>query len=117
VVTAAAAAAAAAAETPVAQESISISDAGFHPMCHRNLAPRALATTTMTLMTTVTKSNKPPLYLVLVLADASSQDCVHVDALGRHLRGVLRDELTQLQPQLVLALALNGAEGVVVQHA
>jgi hypothetical protein len=38
-------------------------------------------------------------HLILVLADASPQDCVNIDTLRHDLRGVLRDELApQLKP-------------------
>lgn len=55
-------------------------------------------------------------HLIFVLANASPQDRIHVYALLQHISGVLSDEVTQLQPQLVLGLALYGSEGVVIQH-
>ena len=53
-------------------------------------------------------------HLICEFADAAAQDRVHIDA--HDVIGVARDDVAQLQPQLVLALALQAAEGVLIHH-
>ena len=53
-------------------------------------------------------------HLICELADAAAQHGVHIDA--HDVVGVAGDDVAQLQPQLVLALALQAAEGVLIHH-
>ena len=76
-------------------------------------AEKAAATWRVSTQQTVGPISRPT-HLVGELADAGAQD--GVDAEGCHLARVLGDEVAQLQPQLVLALALQAAEGVVVDN-
>ena len=54
-------------------------------------------------------------HLISELAYARAQDCVNLHA-SNQIR-MPRDDITQLQPQLVLGLSLQASEGVVIHHS
>lgn len=61
----------------------------------------------------VSKGGPETANLVGVLANAATYDAIDIDA--GDLFGVVGKEVAELQPELVLSLALDGVEGVVVE--